>query len=252
MKVLIIEDELHNAKRLKGILEDIDPETEVLAMLEGVTESINWFKYQEHPDLIFTDVRLTDGLCFDIFSEVKLKCPVIFTSAFDEYALRAFKVNSIDYLLKPIKKEELIKSLHKFKTTMHPPYMRQMLDDVAAILKQQQKNYRTRFLIPNRDSFYTLMIKEIAYFYTEYRTTRAVMPNNQHHIIPFTMEELEEQLDPDVFFRVSRQYLINNKSITRINNHFNGKLHIVLSPEPSEKIVMSRDRSKTFKQWLDR
>lgn len=252
MKVLIIEDELPNAKRLKSILEDIDPEIEVLAMLEGVTESIDWFSHHDHPDLVFTDVRLTDGLCFDIFSQIKLKCPVIFTSAFDEYALRAFQVNSVDYLLKPIKKEELAKSLHKFKTTMHPPYLGQILDDVAAILKQQQKNYRTRFLIPSRDSFYTLMIKDIAYFYTEYRITRAVMPNNQHHIIPFTMEELEEQLDPDVFFRVSRQYLINNNSILRINNYFNGKLHIVLHPEPPEKIIMSRDRSKTFKQWLDR
>ncbi|RQO70244.1 DNA-binding response regulator [Pedobacter sp. KBW06] len=252
MKVLIIEDELHNAKRLRAILEDIDPKIEVLAMLEGVTESISWLKDQQHPDLIFTDVRLTDGLCFDIFSQVKLKCPVIFTSAFDEYALRAFKVNSVDYLLKPIKKEELMKSLHKFKTNSHPSYLGQMLDDVAAILKQQQKNYRTRFLIPVRDSFYTVMIKEVAYFYTEYRTTRAVMPDNQHHILPFTMEELEEELDPDVFFRVSRQYLINNKSITRINNYFNGKLHIVLSPEPAEKIIMSRDKSRTFKQWLDR
>lgn len=252
MRVLIIEDEVHNAKRLKSILEDIDPEIEVIAMLEGVTESINWFKNHHHPDLIFTDVRLTDGLCFDIFSEVNFTCPVIFTSAFDEYALRAFQVNSIDYLLKPIKKEELVKSLHKFKTTLHPPYLGQLMDDVAAILKQQQKNYRTRFLIPIKDSFYTVMIKEVAYFYTEYRTTRAVMANNQQHIIPFTMEELEEQLDPDIFFRVSRQYLINNFSITRINNYFNGKLHLVLNPETTEKIIMSRDRSKIFKQWLDR
>jgi two-component system response regulator LytT len=127
-----------------------------------------------------------------------------------------------------------------------------MLDDVAAILKQQQKNYRTRFLIPVRDSFYTVMIKDLAYFYTEYRTTRAVMPENQHYILPFTMEELEEKLDPEVFFRVSRQYLINNKSITLINNYFNGKLHIMLSPEPAEKLIMSRDRCRTFKQWLDR
>ena len=252
MKVLIIEDELHNAKRLKAILEEIDPEIEILEMLDGVAESITWLNEQKHPDLIFTDVRLTDGLCFDIFSKVNIKCPVIFTSAFDEYALRAFQVNSIDYLLKPIKKEALVKSLHKFKTTMQPAYLSQMLDDVAAILKQQQKNYRTRFLIPSSDSFYTVPIKDVAYFYTEYRTTRAVMPDNQHHIIPFTMEELEEQLDPEVFFRISRQYLINNNSITRINNHFNGKLHIVLKPEPTEKIIISRDRSRLLKQWLDR
>lgn len=252
MKVLIIEDELHNAKRLKAILAEIDPEIEVAAILEGISESINWLNEHDHPDLIFTDVRLTDGLCFDIFSAVEIKCPIIFTSAFDEYALRAFQVNSLDYLLKPIKKEALLKSLHKFKTTMRPAYLSQMLDDVAAILKQQQKNYRTRFLIPVRDSFYTILIKDVAYFYTEYRTTRAVMPDNQHHIISFTMEELEEQLDPDVFFRISRQYLINNNSITRINNHFNGKLHVVLKPEPSEKIIISRDRSRLLKQWLDR
>ncbi|PYF74849.1 LytR/AlgR family response regulator transcription factor [Pedobacter nutrimenti] len=252
MKVLIIEDERHNAKRLKTILTEIDPEIRVVAILEGINESISWFREQTEPDLIFTDVRLTDGLCFDIFSKVRPNCPIIFTSAFDEYALRAFKVNSIDYLLKPVKKVELEKSIHKFKTNKQAPNLTQVLDDVAAILKQQQKNYRTRFLVPNRDSFYTVRIEEIAYFYTEYRTTRAVMNHKQHHIIPFTMEELEEQLDPEVFFRISRQYLINYKSISHIHNYFNGKLHIVLKPEPSEKIIISRDKSRVFKQWLDR
>ncbi|RQO75654.1 DNA-binding response regulator [Pedobacter sp. KBW06] len=252
MKVLIIEDEQHNAKRLSALLKEIDSDIEILAILESVAESVDWFKYQRQPDLTFMDVRLTDGLSFDIFSQIKVKCSVIFTSAFDEYAIRAFKVNSVDYLLKPVKIEELKESLEKFKTNMAPPYVAQMMDDVSGILRQQQKNYRSRFLLPSKDILYTVLIKDVIYFYTEYRITRAVMADNQSHIVPFTMEELEEQLDPDIFFRVTRQYLLNSSGIVKIVNYFNGKLQILTNPETQEKIVMSRDRSKIFKKWLDR
>lgn len=252
MKVLIIEDEVLNAKRLLAMLSEIDPSIEVLALLEGVDESIDWLKNNMHPDVIFTDVRLTDGLCFDIFAVIKPSCPLIFTTAFDEYALRAFQVNSIDYLLKPIKKEELEKSITKLRHTKQTSQLEHILADMANILRQQKKTYRTRFLIPHSDTFYTILTQEVAYFYTEFRICRAVMPNGDQHILPFTMEELEEQLDPTVFFRVSRQYLINSSSISCINNYFNGKLHIVVKPASTEKIIISRDRSKIFKQWLDR
>jgi len=252
MQVLIIEDEAHNAKRLKTLLTEIDPTITVMAVLEGVDESIDWLKDNVHPDLIFTDVRLTDGLCFDIFAVVTPNCPLIFTTAFDEYALRAFQVNSIDYLLKPIKKEELQKSIHKYRHQQEQPKLSTILEDVALILRQQQKSYRTRFLISHSDAFYTILTQDIAYFYTAFRITRAVMPDGTTHILPFTMEELEEQLDPLIFFRVNRQYLINSSSINSINNYFNGKLHITLKPKANEKIIVSRDRAKAFKHWLDR
>ncbi|SHG03725.1 LytR/AlgR family response regulator transcription factor [Pedobacter caeni] len=252
MRVLIIEDEIHNSQRLAKILQEVEPGVQILAILEGVEDTVNWLEEHEDPDLIFMDVRLTDGLSFDIFTKTEVKCPIIFTSAFDQYALRAFKVNSVDYLLKPVNKNELQQSIDKFKASLKMPFMPSTLNDISAILTQQKKNYRSRFLLPIKDSYLALSVDEISYFVTEYRVTKAVVKNDNEYVIPFTLEELEEQLDPDIFFRVSRQYLISSQSISKIHNFFNGKLTLVLKPETPEKLVVSRDRSRLLKKWLDR
>lgn len=252
MRVLIIEDELHNAQRLARILKEVEPGIQIQAILEGVEESVNWLEQHDEPDLIFMDVRLTDGLSFDIFTRTKVGCSIIFTSAFDQYALRAFKVNSVDYLLKPINKNELQQSLQKFKSSFKMPLVSATLNDISAILTQQKKNYRSRFLLPIKDSYLPLQVDDISYFVTEFRITKAVIKKDQEYVIPFTLEELEEQLDPEVFFRVNRQYLIGNHAISKIYNFFNGKLTVVLKPETPEKLIVSRDRSRLLKKWLDR
>lgn len=251
MKVLIIEDELHNARRLENLLQQIDQEIRIEAVLESIAESVNWLQHHEHPNLAFMDVRLADGLSFEIFSDIDVKCPVIFTTAYDEYALRAFKVNSIDYLLKPVNIVELRASLGKFRQ-MTQLHNNNLLDDVIAILRQQQKNYRLRFLLPFKDSYITLMVSDIAYFYSEHRNTWAVMNNSQKYVLSYTMEELEDQLNPDLFFRANRQFLISSKAIEGIHNYFNGKLKLIVKPTGKENIVVSREKSMSFKKWIDR
>nr|WP_121271916.1 LytTR family DNA-binding domain-containing protein [Pedobacter schmidteae] len=251
MRVLIIEDEMHNAQRLAKMLLEVEPAIQIEATLEGVEDTVNWLENNPEPDLMFMDVRLTDGLSFDVFSKTEVSCPIIFTSAFDEYALRAFKVNSVDYLLKPVSKNELQQSLDKFKASRKMPSMHAALKDISAIFAQQKKNYRSRFLLPIKDAYHTLPVEEICYFGTEFRVTKAVVANGRDYVIPFTLEELEEQLDPDTFFRANRQYLISNRAISKIHNFFNGKLTVELRPETPEKLIVSRDRAKLLKKWLD-
>ncbi|HVI45786.1 MAG TPA: LytTR family DNA-binding domain-containing protein [Chitinophaga sp.] len=252
MRILIIEDELHNAKRLSRLLEEVEPGIEIQAILEGVEETVTWLDENAHPDLMFLDVRLNDGLSFDIFAKTRVNCPVIFTSAFDEYALRAFKVNSVDYLLKPVNKNELKQSLEKFKVNLKAPFLSATLMELSAILTKQKKNYRSRFLLPVRDAYHTLSVEEVSYFVTEYRSTKAITDRNGTFIIPYTLEDLEEQLNPDAFFRINRQYLVSNKAISRIHNYFNGKLTITVHPETTEKLIVSKDRARSLKKWLDR
>jgi two-component system response regulator LytT len=251
MKVLIIEDELPNAKRLQKLLAETDPGIEVSAVLESITESVDWFRKNIHPDLAFMDVRLADGLSFDIFSRITVQCPVIFTTAYDEYALRAFKVNSIDYLLRPVNRDELRASLEKFRQ-MRQPVNNNTMNEVIAVLRQQQKSYRTRFLLPLKESWQTLMVADVAYFYSEFKITWAVLNNKQKQLLPYTLEELEDQLDPDIFFRANRQYLISSSCIAGIHNYFNGKLKVMVQPPVTDHVVISREKAPGFKKWLDR
>lgn len=251
MKVLIIEDELPNAKRLQKLLTEIDSGIEVSAVLESTAESVDWFSKNSHPDLAFMDVRLADGLSFEIFPHIAVQCPVIFTTAYDEYALRAFKVNSIDYLLKPVNQDELRASLEKFRQMMQSPN-NHVVNDVIAILRKQQKNYRSRFLLPFKETYLTLMVADVAYFYSEFKITWAVLNNKQKQLLPYTLEELEDQLDPDIFFRANRQYLINSNSIAGIHNYFNGKLKVIVQPPVTDDVVISREKAPAFKKWLDR
>ena len=252
MKVLIIEDEMPNAKRLQKMLLQIDAGIEVCAILESISDSVQWFRRHPHPDIAFMDVRLADGLCFEVFSQTTVHCPVIFTTAYDEYALRAFKVNSVDYLLKPVNIGELSSSLDKFRQIHRHPPGNNMMNDVITMLKQQQKSYRTRFLLPFKDTYNTLLVQDIAYFYTELKVTWAIQYNKQGHIVPYTLEELEDQLDPAIFFRANRQYLVSSSSIVAIHNYFNGKLKVMVQPGIKDDLVISRERAAGFKKWLDR
>ena len=252
MEILIIEDEQRNANRLQNLLHEINADIVVVDVLESVADSIEWFSANKEPDLILMDVRLADGLCFEIFSACKVKSPVIFTTAYDEYAIRAFKVNSVDYLLKPIDKQELAAALNKHKQVFSVIQNDDMISNLVDLIKKPGAVYRSRFLIPIHDGYKTINVNDIAYIYSEFKVSNLVLENGDIQAVLFTMDELEEQLDADVFFRANRQHLISINSIKTIHNFFNGKLKVVLNAAEETEIFISREKAPLFKQWLDR
>jgi two-component system response regulator LytT len=252
MEILIIEDEQRNANRLQGLLHDINDEIVVVDVLESVADSIEWFAANKEPDLILMDVRLADGLCFEIFSACTIKSPVIFTTAYDEYAIRAFKVNSIDYLLKPIDKLELASALNKHKQISSATQTDAMISSLVEIIKKPGPIHRSRFLIPIHDGYKTINVDDIAYIFSEFKVSHLVLENGDIQALLFTMDELEEQLNPDLFFRANRQHLISINSIKTIHNYFNGKLKVILTGQQETEIFISREKASVFKQWLDR
>jgi two-component system response regulator LytT len=249
MRIVIIEDEKLNASRLKKILLEIDPDIELLEVLDTIHKSVEWLKENKHPDTILMDIRLADGLSFEIFAKVKVNCPVIFTTAYDEYAVRAFKVNGIDYLLKPVEKEELEAALQKVRTLISPD---PAIEELMQFFRQKNLSYRTRFLIPFKDGYKTILVADVDFIYSEFKTTHLVLNDGGVETVTHTMEELEEQLDPDVFFRANRQHLVAVHSISSIHNFFNGKLKLQLKRYPEREVLISKEKATSFKQWLDR
>ncbi len=254
MQVLIIEDELRAAERLEKLIQQIDPEIHVLAILESVEESIRWFRTNEQPELIFLDIHLSDGLSFNIFSETDVNCPVIFTTAYDEYALRAFDLNSIDYLLKPIDKAKLEKSLEKFDKRVKNEKNSELNTDLIQLLskiKKQTNVFRTRFLISKNDSFLIIPSGEIAYFYSEDKLTFIKTKENKRYILDESLDSLMESLDPKQFFRINRQLIISIHSIKSIESYFNYKLKLEVNPPaPQLNTVISRSKTLEFKEWV--
>lgn len=251
MKVLIIEDEKFNAARLQRILKEIDLPVEVLAVLGTVAESVVWFKENPGPDVVLMDIRLADGLSFDIFAQTNVACPVIFTTAYDEYAVRAFKVNSIDYLLKPIEKDELETALQKVKPVAATS-MDQNLLQVLRVFKERSQVYRKRFLLPSYDGFKTVSVEDIDLAYSEFKLTHLVLKNGTVETVPQSMEDLEDELDPDTFFRANRQVIVGVHCIESIQNDFNGKLRIILKRNADNEVLVSREKAPVLKAWLDR
>ncbi|MDR0229152.1 MAG: LytTR family DNA-binding domain-containing protein [Flavobacteriaceae bacterium] len=251
MKVLIIEDEVRNANKLCRLLQEIDTEIDILQVLESVNDSVLWLQEHSAPDLIFMDIRLEDGLCFEIFDQVEVKSPVIFTTSYDEYALKAFKVNSIDYIMKPVNEDELVNALEKFKLFCGNTIVN---DPIKAILKQlevKDKVYRSRFLIPFNDGFKTIRVEEIDFVFSEQKITRVGLQDKSSIIVGQTMEELEEELDPKFFFRANRQHILHIDSIGSIQNYFNGKLKVILKRDANREVIVSREKAPLFKSWLN-
>jgi len=253
VKIILIEDELYNLRLLEGMIKKLRPGWEVVKTFESVKSSIEWLQQNPHPDLFFMDIQLADGLCFSIFDQVEVKSMVIFTTAYDNYAIRAFKVNSIDYLLKPFKEKDLEAAIEKFEN------FRQLSEKVASnqdyseileAIREGEKKYRKRFLVSKGAAFYKLPVEDIAYFYSETRTTTAVTFNRQNHVVDFSLEALEEQLDPETFFRVNRQVVVNIQSIEKIENYFGGKLKVRMNPPFENEVVVSRLKAMDFKAWV--
>jgi len=250
MNYIIIEDEYHNAHLLKSLVEDIISDSNLLVILPTIQESIEWFKTQEKPDIIFMDIRLADGLSFDIFKEVDIDAPVIFTTAYDEYALQAFKVYGAAYLLKPIVREELKEAIFKFSKRENVL----LEEDVKAMfqmLTTHQKSYKSRFLLHYRETYRSIAVDSIDYVYLENKITFFKLLDGHDIPVPFTLDEIENQLNPKDFFRVNRQYIIHINSIASIQKYFNEKAKIILRRDPEAEVIVSRIKMPNFKIWLD-
>ena len=248
--ILIIEDEIVAAQHLQRTLAQISPQFHVLAIIQSIEESIEYFKHFDaptttpYPDLCFMDIHLADGLAFHIFDQVEITCPIIFTTAYDQYALQAFKVNSIDYLLKPIGQDDLRRALNKLDslTTPPPPVP-------VAALASSLKHYRSHFLIPVLDKLVPIEISQIACLYIEDKLTRAILLSGQQHTIDKPLDLIMEQLDPALFFRANRQYIVAHRAIKEISVWPIGKLALTLAVPTPDRIIISKARVPDFKTW---
>lgn len=246
--ILIIEDEKPNSDRLKRLIHELRPNYLIVSVLESVAESIEWLSDHDVPDLIMMDIRLADGLSFDIFNKVDISCAIIFTTAYDEYAVRAFKFNSIDYLLKPIEKEELQTAFEKLEEQALPQ-TNQAVEGLLNFINRS--DYRNRFLLPYRDGYKIVQVGDVEYFFSEHKTSHAKLLSGKEAVLPQTMEELEQQLDPKVFFRANRQFILHIDAISFISNYFNGKLKVILNKSSEVEIIVSRDKAAQLKAWMD-
>ena len=257
MKYLIIEDEPLAQQELVRMLKSLDSNFELLASIDSAKESINWLKNNAQPDIIFMDIHLSDNVCFEIFNHVNITAPIIFTTAYDQYAIEAFKTNGIAYLLKPIEEDELIAALKKFKTltnvNIELSTIHTQIQQLSSLNSQfsPQSTYKERLLAKIGDNYQHLQMSDIAYFYSEDHYTFVTTQDNQRYIINYTLDTLVEQLNPQHFFRISRQFILNINSITSVSKHFNGRLKIATKPTFTEEIYVSRNRVQTFLAWLD-
>lgn len=251
IECLIVEDELPNAVRLERLLNLSNFDVSVLATTATVKETIKWLTENKIPDLILLDIRLSDGVSFEIFKHIEVVVPVIFTTAYDEYALQAFKVNSIDYLLKPIQLAELNTALHKLAKTQHANHVLDV-KTLLGNLKLNQPSFRTRFLVSFRELLIPIDVSQVAYFHSQNKITYLITQKNERYILDLTMERLEDELDPNEFFRATRQLIIKQQSIQKIISHFNGKIKLELIPGFEEEVLLSRDKSSVIKEWLDK
>ncbi len=251
MITIIIEDEKPAARLLQRKLEKLNIKVDV--MLHSVEESIAWFSKNKHPDLIFLDIQLSDGLSFEIFEKIEIKSAVIFTTAFNEYALKAFKLNSIDYLLKPIDEEELETAILKFKTNLsHPETSIQFdFDQIKKMLQNPfDKNYKTRFTVKIGQHLKVITIEEIECFFSENKGTYIHTLDNRNYLIDGTLEQLETDLDAKNFFRVSRKFIIPLKSIKEIILYSNSRLKVILPTYKDDEVVVAREKVQEFKTWI--
>lgn len=252
MKVIVIEDEKLAAERLVDLILDYDPGIEVLGRFDSVRKSVEWFNENDQADLAFFDIQLSDGVSFEIFDKTWVYCPVIFTTAFNEYAVRAFKVNSIDYLLKPIDEDELKRAIDKFKQThlaKNDMIQPAILDKFLHLLTN---NYKQRFVIKVGEHIRSVPVENILYFYSMEKATFLNTMDDHNYIIDFSLEQVENIVDPEFFFRINRKYIITMDSILDIITYSNSRLKIELKHSDNQDVIVAREKVKQFKKWLDR
>ena len=248
MKVIIVEDEKAAVRNLRAILEDVAPECEIETVIDSVTDAIEWIDNNPLPDLIFMDIHLADGSAFEIFENRDIECPVIFTTAYDEYAIKAFKVNSIDYLLKPISGDMLRSALDKYEKTSAKNNL--TIKDLCCIF-ESKRSIATHFLVPVRvDNLNPLSATAIRYFLIDESIVKAVNEQGEHFAMNNTLDELSQMIDPQRFFRANRQFIITRESIEDIDLWFNNRLSVNLKGNNRYKVIISRQRVSEFKTWF--
>ena len=261
MNVLLLEDEYPAAERLQRLLLQAAPEAQVLAVLDSVTSAVQWLSTNPAPDLILSDIQLADGLSLDVFDQLVVRSPVIFTTAYDAYAIRAFKANSVDYLLKPVKIAELQAALTKLRewravpatTPTAPPTdnTAHRLERLLDALPRPDRQYKTRFLVRSGEQLLPVSVAQIAWFQSRHETTTLATIDGRRFVVDYTLEQLESLLDPVQFFRINRQFIAQLPAVQRLHPHFNGKLLLELQPAPSEEVLISREKAAAVKQWLE-
>lgn len=245
MNVLIVEDELPAFNRLKKLIEELHPEIRIVGHVDGIEPAKNWLLQNQPPDLMFMDIQLSDGTAFDLLKQVVLTCPIIFTTAYDQYAVEAFKTSSIDYLLKPVKKDDLRKAMQK-------------LEDLKIMLANDSEKksghypieYRRRFLLRFGEHIKALIVSDIAYCYSENKATFARTFDGKNYLLDHNLDSLETMLDPKEFFRINRQYLICFKSIDEMRTHTKARVIVKLKPPVNDQPVVSSERAADFKNWI--
>lgn len=251
MKALIIEDEIMAAQTLQKLLEEVSPGVEITNVLDSIEESVEWLQQNTMPDLIFMDIHLADGSAFAIFEQVNVTCPVIFTTAYDEYALKAFEVNSIDYLLKPVSKDALEHALNKYHNLAEKRVNAEQIEKLLTQLGEK-KNYRKFYLMPERDKLIPLAVQNIAYLYIDAKTVKIISKEGKTYYVSSTLDDLMDGLDPYLFFRANRQFIVARDMIKDVSVWFGNKLAINLTVDVPERIIVSKARVAEFKTWFTR
>lgn len=252
MRVLIVEDEIIASQTLGRMITEIRPDFQIQGALQTVEEAVEWFGSNPMPELVFMDIHLADGSSFGIFEKVNIDCPIIFTTAYNEYALDAFEVNGIDYLLKPINKIRLGKAINKFSNISYKSDGNELISKLMESLNEKQSRRKSHFLIPHKDRLIPLAVDDIAYFYADMKIARAVTFDGGQHSIDHSLEELMKNVDPQEFFRVNRQYIVSHKAIGDLSIWFSGKLAVNLKVPAPEKILVSKGRASDLKKWFTR
>lgn len=254
MKILIIEDEVYAADALEKLILKLRPDTEVLDNPGSIEEAVEWFNQNEAPDLIFCDIHLSDGSSFEIFKQVEIKSPVIFTTAYDQYAIQAFKVNSVDYLLKPVVEEALATAIEKFEDLKKRNHggdlanLQELLQNLPSPIENKKKS---RFMVKSGNTLKTIAGENVAYFLAEEGVVLLVTFNGKRYVVNYTLDQLEQLLDEEMFFRANRQLMVNIGSIKEVQPYFKGRLHVILEPGIAGEQIISSNKASSFKNWLD-
>jgi DNA-binding LytR/AlgR family response regulator len=254
MKVIIVEDEHLTAGRIKSLILQIDPGISILAILDSVKSSVEWFRTNEKPDLVFLDIQLADGVSFDIFEKVSIESPIIFITAYQEYAIKAFKVNSVDYLLKPVTEEALRAAIEKYRHYFTNQASYPVIDPemLGTIRKMIEKPYKSRFMVRIGEHIKSIGVDQILYFYSFQRGTYLHTSDNRNYVVEYSLDLLTDMLDPEQFHRINRSYIISHQAIKSMTALSGSKLKIILLHSEDEDIYVSRDRLANFRTWLDR
>lgn len=252
MKIVIIEDEHYAAEKLKNELVKLNPKIEVLEVIDSCAECLLFFNSNTDYDLVFSDIHLSDGLCFNVLPDLNITKPIIFTTAYDKYALKAFESNGIDYLLKPIQSERLQQALDKYEQLQSNQTQPDIYKNLKEILSSAQKSYKERFLCKLGNKIKSIPVSSICYFYSKDKMTFIVDDQHSRYPVNHTLDEIDTMLNPKEFFRLNRQYITNFTAINEIHPYFKGRLKIKLLPHHEEDIVVSTERSPLMKAWLDR